>query len=67
MQNETDTGRRTADVAEEKRDYCRSARSATEGFIAAAKNLRGFGRSLYHELKGHRVWSLLCQTAYNLK
>jgi len=56
---------RSTDVCEEQRDFCRSARSATEGFIAAAK--RGFGRSLYRGLKGHRIWSLLCQTAYNLK
>jgi len=58
---------RSTDVIEEKRDFCRRSRSATEGFIAVAKNLRGFGKSLYHELKGHRIWSLLCQTAYNLK
>ncbi len=58
---------RSTDVAEEKRDFCRKARSATEGFIAVAKNIRGFGRSLYHGLKGHRIWSLLCQTACNLK
>ncbi|MCP3947367.1 MAG: hypothetical protein GY709_11115, partial [Herbaspirillum sp.] len=32
---------RSTDVAEEKQDFCRSARSATEGFIAVAKNLRG--------------------------
>ncbi|MDM8522412.1 hypothetical protein QUF80_03490, partial [Desulfococcaceae bacterium HSG8] len=43
------------------------ARSATEGFIAVAKNLRGFGRSLWHRLGGHRMWSLICQTAHNLK
>jgi hypothetical protein len=58
---------RSSDVCEEERDFCRSARSATEGFIAVAKNLRGFGRSLYRGLRGHRIWSLLCQTAYNLK
>ncbi len=58
---------RSDDVAEDKRNFCRSARSATEGFIAVAKNLRGFGRSLWHGLKGHRIWSRLCQTAYNLK
>lgn len=28
---------------------------------------RGFGRCLYRGLTGHRIWSLLCQTAYNLK
>jgi len=58
---------RSTDVAEEKQDFCRSARSATEGFIAVAKNLRGFRKSLWHMLNGHRMWSLLCQTAYNLK
>ncbi|MBT9439394.1 MAG: hypothetical protein GAS50_09410 [Desulfobacterales bacterium] len=58
---------RSEDVSEEKQDFCCKARSATEGFIAVAKNLRGFGRSLYHGFKGDRIWSLLCQTAYNLK
>ena len=58
---------RSNDVSEEKRDFCQKARSATEGFIAVAKNIRGFGRSLYRGLKGDRIWSLLCQTAYNLK
>jgi len=55
------------DVAEDQRDFCRKARSATEGFIAVAKNLRGFGCSLYQRLAGDRIWTLLCQTAYNLK
>ncbi|MCP4487584.1 MAG: transposase [Gammaproteobacteria bacterium] len=58
---------RSTDVAEEQRDFCQKARSATEGFIAVAKNLRGFGKSMYHGLQGHRIWSLLCQAAYNLK
>jgi IS5 family transposase len=58
---------RSTDAAEEERDYCRRARSATEGFIAVAKNLRGFGRSLYRGLSGDRIWSRLCQTSYNLK
>jgi len=58
---------KSTDVAEEERDYCRKTRSATEGFIAVAKNLRGFGRSLYRGIEGDRVWSSLCQTAYNLK
>ena len=58
---------RSQDVAEEKQDYCRKARSATEGFIAVSKNLRGFGCSLYQGTDGNRIWSLLCQTAYNLK
>ncbi len=58
---------RSDDVDEDQRDFCCKARSATEGFIAVAKNLRGFGRSLYHRLNGDRIWTLLCQTAYNLK
>ncbi len=58
---------RTQDVPEEQQAFCHSARSATEGFIAVAKHLRGFGRSLYRGIQGDRIWSLLCQTAYNLK
>ena len=58
---------RSEDVSEEKQDFCCKARSATEGFIAVAKSLRGFGRSLYRGFKGDRIWSLLCQTAFNLK
>jgi len=58
---------RSEDVSEEKQKFCCKARSATEGFIAVSKNLRGFGRSLYRGFKGDRIWSLLCQTAYNLK
>jgi len=58
---------RSDDVDESQRDFCCKARSATEGFIAVAKNLRGFGRSLYHLLRGDRIWTLLCQTAYNLR
>jgi IS5 family transposase len=58
---------RSNDVDESQQDFCYKARSATEGFIAVAKNLRGFGRSLYHRLNGDRIWTLLCQTAYNLK
>ena len=58
---------RSGDVDERQRDFCCKARSATEGFIAVAKNLRGFGRSLYRRLHGDKVWTLLCQTAYNLK
>jgi len=54
-------------VISEQRDFCHKARSATEGFIAVAKNLRGFGKSLYKRLTGDRIWTLLCQTAYNLK
>jgi IS5 family transposase len=58
---------RSDDVDEDQRDFCCKARSATEGFIAVAKNLRGFGRSLYRRFHGDRIWTLLCQTAYNLK
>lgn len=58
---------RSEDVDETKREFCKKARSATEGFIAVAKNLRGFGRSLYRGLEGDRIWSLLCQVSYNLK
>lgn len=58
---------RSDDVAEKHQDFCRKARSANEGFIAVAKNLRGFGRSLYRGLKGDRIWTRLCQAAYNLK
>lgn len=58
---------RTQDVLDEQQDFCHSARSATEGFIAVAKHLRGFGRSLYRGIHGDRIWSLLCQTASHLK
>lgn len=58
---------KSEDVVEEQQDFCKRARSATEGFIAVAKNLRGFGCSLYRGLQGDRIWTLLCQTAYNLK
>ena len=58
---------RSNDVIESRQDFCRRARSATEGFIAVSKNLRGFGKSLYKRLTGDRIWTLLCQTAYNLK
>jgi IS5 family transposase len=58
---------RSDDVGEAVQDTCLRARSATEGFIAVAKHLRGFGRSLYRGLKGTRIWTLLNQSAYNLK
>ena len=58
---------RSSDVAEENRDHCQKTRSATEGFIAVAKNLRGFGKSLWHMIGGHSMWSHLCQTTCNLK
>jgi IS5 family transposase len=56
----------SADVDEAHQAACRSARSATEGFIAVAKNLRGFGQSLYRGLVGATLWSRLNQCAYNL-
>lgn len=55
------------DVNEDLQDTCLKARSATEGFIAVAKHLRGFGRSLYRGLKNARIWTRLNQCAYNLK
>ncbi|MCI5168329.1 MAG: transposase [Candidatus Electrothrix sp. GM3_4] len=58
---------RSGDVFETKKAFCQKARSGTEGFIAVAKNLRGFRRSLYRGLTGDRIWSLLCQTSYNIK
>jgi len=58
---------RSDDVQEDKQDFCRKARSATEGFIAVAKNFRGFGKSLYRGLQGDRIWTLLNQTSYNLR
>ena len=58
---------RSDDVVEDMRDFCRKARSATEGFIAVAKHLRGFGKSLYRGFQGDRIWTLLCQAASNLK
>ena len=57
----------SSDVDESHKESCISARSATEGFIAVAKNLRGFGRSLYRGLKGTKIWTSLNQCAYNLK
>ena len=58
---------RSTDVEETHQEACRQARAATEGFIAVAKNRRGFGRSLYRSLKGATVWTRLSQCAYNLK
>jgi hypothetical protein len=58
---------KSSDVEEKQQDYCRKARSATEGFISVAKSLRGFGKSFYRRIEGDRIWSLLCQIAYNLK
>jgi transposase, IS5 family len=58
---------KNSDVDEAYQAACRSARSATEGFIAVAKHLRGFGQSLYRGLVGAAIWSRLNQCAYNLK
>lgn len=58
---------RSSDVEEHQQEACRKARSATEGFIAAAKHLRGFARSLYRGLEGATLWTRLSQCAYNLK
>jgi IS5 family transposase len=58
---------KSTDVDETHQAACLSARSATEGFIAVAKNLRGFGQSLYRGLEGATIWTLLNQCAYNLK
>jgi hypothetical protein len=57
----------SSDADEEHQETLIKARSATEGFIAVAKNLRGFRRSLYRNLLGAKIWTLLNQCAYNLK
>jgi IS5 family transposase len=58
---------KSSDVAEDIQDFCHGARSATEGFIAVAKNWRGFGRSLYRGFNGDKIWTRFCQIAHNLK
>ena len=58
---------RSSDVEEPQQEACRQARSATEGFIAVAKHLRGFARSLYRGLQGAILWTRLSQCAYNLQ
>jgi transposase, IS5 family len=57
----------STDVEAAHQDACRKARSATEGFIAVAKHLRGFGRSMYRGLTGAGIWTRLTQCAYNLQ
>jgi transposase, IS5 family len=57
----------SSDVDEAHKEAALKARSATEGFIAVAKNLRGFRRSLYRGLEGAKIWTSLNQCAYNLK
>jgi len=54
------------DVPEDKRDFCCKARSANEGFIAVAKNLRGFGRSVYRSMDGDRIWNPVRTTPFSL-
>jgi len=58
---------RSSDVEEPQQEACRQARSATEGFIAVAKHLRGFARSLYRGLQGAILWTRRSQCAYNLQ
>jgi len=58
---------RSSDVEEPQQEACRQARSATEGFIAVAKHLRGFARSLSRGLHGAILWTRLSQCAYNLQ
>jgi len=58
---------RMDDVPEEKQKEMHSARCATEGFIAVAKNLRGFGKSYYHGWRGDQIWAKFCQISFNLK
>lgn len=57
----------STDVDESIKNECKSARSATEGYIATAKNLYGFRYSLYSGLIGDKIWSYLSQAAYNLR
>jgi len=58
---------RSSDVEESQQEACRQARSATEGFLAVAKHLRGFARSLSRGLQGAILWTRLSQCAYNLQ
>ena len=58
---------RSSEVEEPQQEACRQARAATEGFIAVAKHLRGFARSLYRGLQGAILWTRLSQCAYNLQ
>lgn len=58
---------RSSDVDEAQQEDCRKARSATEGFLAVAKHLRGFGRSLSRGLQGATLWTRLSQRADNVK
>ena len=56
---------RSWDVDEAQQEACRKARAATEGCIAVAKHLRGFGRSLSRGLTGATLWTRLGQCADN--
>ncbi len=58
---------RSSDVEEPQQEACRQARSATEGFLAVAKHLRGFARSLSRGLQGAILWTRLSQCADNLQ
>src|ERR1700675_4994767 len=58
---------RSSDVEEAQQEDCRKARSATEGFIAVPKHLRGLGRSLYRGLQGASRWTRSHQSSYNFK
>jgi IS5 family transposase len=58
---------RSAAVDEAQQEDCRKARSAPAGFLAVAKHLRGFGRSLSRGLPGATLWTRLSPCAYNLK
>jgi IS5 family transposase len=58
---------RSWDVDEAQQEACRKARAATEGVIAVATHLRGFGRSLSRGLTGATLWTRLGQCAYNVQ
>jgi len=57
---------RSSDGEEPQHEACRQARSATEGFLAVAKHLRGFARSLSRGLQGAILWTRLSQCASNV-
>jgi hypothetical protein len=58
---------RSLDVDEAQQEAGRKARAATEGFLAVATHLRGFGRSLSRGLTGATLWTRLGQCADNLQ
>ena len=61
---------KSEDVIQEMQDFCRSDRSATEGFIAVDKNWRGFGCSLYRgiNIEGSMAiaYGLCCARLYTI-